>query len=100
MQLTDERHGETGGLFGLAGDVARDERDDHIALREEELGAVEGDEQACGVGGCGFDADDDSGADYRWDRPELRLNGSALVHSFNHGFVLFFSLGVTVCSLT
>jgi hypothetical protein len=73
---TDECHGETGGFLGLPGDVAGDERDDHVALREEELRAVEGDEQAGGVVVCGFDGYYDGGADYRGDGPELGLGNA------------------------
>ena len=64
-----ECHGET--FLSLTGCVAGDQGDDHVALGEEELCAVEGDEHAGGVGFCGCYDEDDDGSDDGWDGPEL-----------------------------
>lgn len=62
-----ECHGET--FLSLTGCVAGDQGYDHVALGEEELRAVEGDEHAAGVGCCGCYDEDDDGTDDRWDGP-------------------------------
>lgn len=88
----DEAHGQGGGLFGLcactlsamdyeseesgartSGDVAGDQGEDQVTLREEELGAVEGDEEADAVALGGLEVVDDGSSDDSGERPDLEL---------------------------
>ena len=59
----DERQRQRRRLLGLPRDVARDEREDEVALRQEELRAVEGDEQPDARVVRRRDRVDDGGAD-------------------------------------
>lgn len=61
----DEGHGQGGGFLGLAGDVAGDEGEDEVALGDEELSAVEGDQEADAIGPRRRDAVDYRCADDR-----------------------------------
>lgn len=67
-----EHHCHHHALLGLAGNVAGDQRDDHIALSAEELSAVECDEHAARISRIGLDDEDDDRADNRRYSPELR----------------------------
>lgn len=64
-----ECHSET--FLSLTGCVAGDQGDDHVALGEEELRAVKGDEHSAGVGCSGCYDEDDDCSDDGWDGPEL-----------------------------
>jgi hypothetical protein len=60
---SNKGNGQSSRLLGLAGNVARNEREDQIAFSKVELGAVEGNEQAHTVGMVWWDAVDDCRSD-------------------------------------
>lgn len=68
---SNENHGHDNTLLGLAGNVAGDERDDHVALSKEELSAIKGNEHATGVGQGWLDDKNDNSSDYGGDGPQL-----------------------------
>ena len=68
---SDKCHCDRSALFRLACNVARDQRDDHVALSEKELSTIERNEEPASVGLRRSNGNDDGRAYDRRDCPNL-----------------------------